>query len=206
MDFELKSCYNFGDLVRIISLLRQPGGCPWDAEQTHESIKKNLIEETYEVIEAINKKDTGLLLEELGDLLMQVVMHAQFEAEKSSFSIEDVCDGICKKLIIRHPHVFGELKADNTAQALGNWEKIKMQTKGYKTVSESINSVPKELPALMRATKIQKKAADIGFDWDSVEGAYSKISEEVEELKEAALTGDKQRTADELGDVLFSVV
>ena len=206
VDFKFKDKYNCGDLVEIMRMLRAPGGCPWDAEQTHESIKKNLIEETYEVIEAINKDDKDLLCEELGDLLMQVVFHAQMEDEKGSFSFDDVADGVCKKLIIRHPHVFGDVTADTVDEVLTNWDAIKKKTKGQKTATDSMLSVPREFPALMRAAKLQKKAADVGFDWDDVSGAVDKLGEEINELREAIAEGDSGHINEEFGDLLFSAV
>ena len=181
VDFNFKPCYNMQDLIDIMRILRAPGGCPWDAEQTHESIKKNLIEETYEAIEAINKSDNELLCEELGDLLMQIVYHAQMESEKGEFGFDEVVDGVCKKLIVRHPHVFGDVTVSSVDDVLTNWDDIKKKTKGQKTVTESMFSVPRELPALMRATKLQKKAADIGFDWPDVSGALDKLEEEIAE-------------------------
>ena len=174
-DFQFKDKYDAYDLVKIMQLLRAPGGCPWDAEQTHQSIKKNLIEETYEVIEAINKDDKSLMCEELGDLLMQVVFHALMEQESGVFDFDDVADGVCKKLIERHPHVFGEVSVSGVDDVLTNWDAIKRKSKGQKTTTESMLSVPRELPALMRATKLQKKAADVGFDWDDVCGALDKV-------------------------------
>lgn len=206
LDFSFKDCYDVGDLVRIMELLRAPGGCPWDAEQTHESIKKNLIEETYEVIEAINKKDKELLCEELGDLLMQVVFHAQMESEEGNFDFDKVADGVCKKLIIRHPHIFGDVSVSGVDDVLTNWDAIKRQTKGQKSTAESMFSVPRELPALMRATKLQKKAADVGFDWDDVSGALDKLEEEIAELRQAISNNDKANANEELGDILFSAV
>ena len=205
-DFEFKSGYNIDDLLEIMSRLRAPGGCPWDAEQTHESIKKNLIEETYEVIEAINKNDRDLLLEELGDLLMQVVFHAQIETEAGGFNFDDVCDGISKKLIERHPHVFGDVNVSGVDDVLTNWDNIKRRSKGQNKGSETMLTVPRELPALMRASKIQQKAAKLGFDWPDVAGAMDKLSEERVELKEAIESGDKAASAEELGDLLFSAV
>lgn len=206
LDFSYKDCYDVEDLVRIMQLLRAPGGCPWDAEQTHESIKKNLIEETYEVIEAINKKDKELLCEELGDLLMQIVFHALMEQEEGSFDLNDVADGVCKKLIVRHPHVFGEVSVSGTDEVLTNWDAIKRQTKGQKSTAESMFSVPRELPALMRATKLQKKAADVGFDWNDVSGALDKLEEEIAELRQAISNNDKANADEEMGDILFSAV
>ncbi len=206
VDFNLKSCYNMQDLIDIMRLLRAPGGCPWDAEQTHESIKKNLIEETYEVIEAINKSDNELLCEELGDLLMQIVFHAQMESEKGEFGFDEVVDGVCKKLIVRHPHVFGDVTVSSVDDVLTNWDDIKKKTKGQKTVTDSMFSVPRELPALMRATKLQKKAADVGFDWPDVSGALDKLEEEIAELRVAIANNDSDNISEELGDLLFSAV
>ena len=206
VDFERKESYNINDLVEIMKLLRSPGGCPWDAEQTHESIKKNLIEEAYEVIEAINKNDDELLCEELGDLLMQVIFHSCMEEEKGVFDFADVCDGICKKLVERHPHVFGETKISGVEDVLTNWDAIKRKSKGQKTTTQSMLSVPRELPALMRATKLQKKAADVGFDWSDVSGALDKLQEEIDELRQAVENNDRENMNEELGDVLFSAV
>lgn len=205
-DFKFKERYGVNDLVEIMRILRAPGGCPWDAEQTHESIKKNLIEETYEVIEAINKNDKELLCEELGDTLMQVVFHAQMEKEAGTFDFDDVSDGVCKKLIERHPHVFGEVAISGVDDVLTNWDAIKRKSKGQKSTTESMQSVPRELPALMRATKLQKKAADVGFDWNDVSGALDKLEEEIAELRAAIANKDKENIAEELGDILFSAV
>ena len=185
VNFELKSRYNYDDLLRVVHILRSPGGCPWDAEQTHESIRKDFIEETYEVIEAINKNDKELMCEELGDLLMQVVFHAQMEREEGSFEFNDITDGICKKLIERHPHVFGQVSISGVDDVLTNWDAIKRKSKGQKTTTQSMNSVPRELPALMRAQKIQSKAKKAGFDWDDVSGAFDALESEIQELKKA---------------------
>ncbi len=204
--FEFKDKYDFYDLVRIMKVLRGEGGCPWDAEQTHESIKKNFIEETYEVIEAINKKDPALLCEELGDVLLQVVFHAEMENEKNVFSVDEVTDGICKKLIERHPHVFGEVKINGVGDVLNNWDAIKRSTKGQKTQSVAMQSIPRELPALMRSTKTQEKAKKAGFDWDNIDDVFAKLDEEILELKNAYKSGVKKDIEDELGDVLFSTV
>lgn len=205
-DFEFKEKYNVYDLVKIIKMLRGEGGCPWDMVQTHESIRKDFIEETYEVIEAINKQNPDMLREELGDVLMQVVFHAQIETEKGVFDIDDVADEICKKMIVRHPHVFGDVSAETVDDVLTNWDEIKRRTKGQKSTSEAIDSVPRELPALMRAAKVQKKAAKAGFDWSDVSGALDRLQDEIRELKEAIETGEHGEMSDELGDVLFSAV
>ena len=205
-EFVLKDKYNMDDLVAIIKVLRAPGGCPWDREQTHESIKKNFIEETYEVVEAINKQSPDMLREELGDVLLQIVLHTEMESEKGNFTFDDVANDIVQKLVVRHPHVFGEVVANNTAEALNSWDAVKLKTKGQKNQTESMLSVPRELPALMRAQKIQHKAAKIGFDWDDVGGAVDKLYEEIDELKTAMEQGKRLDIEDEFGDVLFSCV
>lgn len=205
-NFQFKDKYNVYDLVDIIRLLRAEGGCPWDIEQTHESIRQCLIEETYETIEAINKKSIPMLREELGDVLMQVIFHAQIETENGNFTIDDVADENAKKMIIRHPHVFGTVNVDGVDDVLTNWDEIKRQTKKQKSVSESIDSIPRELPALMRAQKTQRKASKVGFDWDDVKGAIDKHMEELEELKAAIENQDSENAFEELGDVLFSAV
>ena len=205
-DFSFKERYNVEDLIDIVELLRSPEGCPWDREQDHKSIRRDFLEETYEVIEAINKNDKELLLEELGDVLLQVVFHTQIEREQGNFQLNDVADGVCKKMIERHPHVFGEVKADTSAEVLDNWDAIKKQTKKQKSQTESMLSIPREFPALMRADKVQKKAAKVGFDWDSIDGAFDKVSEELNELKIAVKNNDYENMHEELGDLLFSVV
>lgn len=205
-DFEFKEKYDTDDLIRIIYLLRQPDGCPWDREQTHESIKKNFIEETYEVVEAINKNSPVMLREELGDVLMQIALHAQMESEQNNFDYNDIVDDLCKKLIIRHPHVFGEEHCENSEQVLETWNSVKMKTKGQKSITETMTSVPKELPALMRAQKVQSKAAKVGFDWDDVSGAVEKIHSECDELVDAIDNKSKDEQIEELGDLLFSCV
>lgn len=205
-EFVLKDKYNMDDLVAIIKVLRAPGGCPWDREQTHESIKKNFIEETYEVVEAINKQSPDMLREELGDVLLQIVLHSEMESENGNFTFDDVANDIVQKLVVRHPHVFGEVVANNTAEALNSWDAVKLKTKGQKNQTESMLSVPRELPALMRAQKIQHKAAKIGFDWDDVGGAVDKLYEEIDELKTAMEQGKRLDIEDEFGDVLFSCV
>ncbi len=205
-NFEFKSRYDLADLLHIMQCLRAPGGCPWDAAQTHESIKKNLIEETYEVIEAINKQDRDLLLEELGDLLLQVVFHAEMENEKGNFNFDDVCNGVCQKLVERHPHVFGTVRADNAEEALSSWDEVKRKKKGQKKGSVPMLSIPRELPALMRADKVQTKAKKVGFDWPDISGALDKLEEETVELKQAIDSGNAAEISMELGDLLFSAV
>ncbi len=199
-----KDRYSFEDLVEIMKMLRAPDGCPWDREQTHESIRRNFIEETYEVCEAIDEKNASHLCEELGDVMLQVVFHAQLEEEQGTFDINDVTTGVCRKLILRHPHVFGTVHADTSEQVLKNWEEIKKTEKSLKTYSDEIDAVAKTLPSLIRAEKIQKKAAKAGFDWPDAEGAYAKILEEKDELRAAAGAGGD--VEDELGDLLFACV
>ena len=197
-----QTTYGFDDLVAIMEILRSEGGCPWDREQTHESIRKNFIEETYEVVDAIDHKDTAGLREELGDVLMQVVFHARMEEEIGSFTIDDVCREVCEKLIIRHPHVFSDTVADDSATVLKNWEEIKNKTKGIEKQSESLMAVPEALPALMRAQKIQHRAAKIGFDFPDADAALQKLEEEITEVRQA----DEAHKKEEIGDVLFSAV
>ncbi|MBQ2971417.1 MAG: nucleoside triphosphate pyrophosphohydrolase [Ruminococcus sp.] len=206
MDFEIKNKYDFSDLVKIMKILRSPDGCPWDRVQTHESIRANFIEETYEAIEAIDTKDTALLKEELGDVLMQVIFHSLMEEEVGSFDIDDVCDEVCKKLIVRHPHVFSDTIADTPDEVLKNWDQIKMNTKSQKSQSEVLDSVSKSLPALMYSQKVQHKAAKVGFDFEKTDDALSKVYEELSELKEAINNNDNENISEELGDLLFSVV
>lgn len=206
VDFQQKSNYSIDDLIEIVKLLRGEGGCPWDREQTHESIKADFIEETCEAIEAIDLKDTELLREELGDVLLQVVFHCRLEEEVGSFRFEDICDGICKKLIVRHPHVFGSVQADNTDQVLKNWDAIKMQTKGQESYTDTLTSVAKLLPALMRAQKVGKRAMRAGMDFRTAQDAIDCIANEKAELDAAVANGDKKNIEEELGDLLFSCV
>ena len=206
VDFEIKDNYDINDFLRLVTVLRSPGGCPWDRKQTHESIKKNFIEETYEVVEAINKADTESLKEELGDVLLQVAMHSEMESEKGSFDFNDVVNDICKKLVVRHPHVFGDSAAQNSDEALQNWDRVKLKTKGMKKQSEAMIKVPREFPALMRAQKVQEKAAKAGFDWDDINGAVDKLHEEIDELETALAACVGKDIEEEFGDVLFSCV
>lgn len=206
MEFQAKENYQVSDLVRIMSLLRSENGCPWDREQTHKSIRKNLIEETYEVVEAIDANDSKMLCEELGDLLLQVVFHTRMSEEAGEFSIDDVANGICKKLILRHPHIFGNVVVNNTKQVLDNWEEIKKKEKGQTTISETLHSVPIVLPALMRSQKVQKRAAKSGFDYPNVAMALEDLESEIAELKASISQKDDSACNEELGDVLFSAV
>ncbi len=206
VDYKQKGHYEIDDLLEIMRLLRSPDGCHWDREQTNQSIRSNLLEETHEAIEAINQGDANLLCEELGDILLQIVFHCQIQQENSQFGFSDVVDGICKKLIIRHPHVFSDAKVENSSQILENWDKIKRKTKGGKTQADLLLSVPKSLPALMRSAKVQSRAARVGFDWSDVSGALKALKDETIELEQAISDGNVERIEDELGDVLFSAV
>ena len=180
MEFQRKDKYSMDDLLEIMKILRAPGGCPWDREQTHQSIRNCFIEETYEAVEAIDTEDPVLLQEELGDVLLQVLFHSEIEEEEGRFDFSDVVDGEAKKMVERHPHVFGSVTVDGTEDVLTNWDAIKKKTKAQKTQTEVLQSVSKALPALMRSQKVQQKAAKVGFDWPDV--------------------------SEELGDLLFSVV
>lgn len=206
VDFEIKDNYDINDFLRLVTVLRSPGSCPWDRKQTHESIKKNFIEETYEAVEAINKADAEGLKEELGDVLLQVAMHSEMESEKGSFDFNDVVNDICKKLVVRHPHVFGDAAAQSSDEALQNWDQVKLKTKGMKKQGEAMIKVPREFPALMRAQKVQEKAAKAGFDWDDINGAVDKLHEEIDELETALAAGVGKDIEEEFGDVLFSCV
>ena len=206
IDFVRKNAYGIKDLVEIVAILRMPGGCPWDREQTHATLRRGLLEEAYEVIEAIEEDNPAHLQEELGDVLLQVVFHAQIEQERGAFDLDAVCDTICKKLIFRHPHVFGDTAVDDTAEVLANWDELKKQEKGQQTVSESMEAVARSLPALWRAEKVQGKAAKVGFDWHEPQGALDKLGEELDELKVAMAGGDSAEIQEELGDLLFTAV
>lgn len=206
VDFTQKQRYSIDDLLEIVRLLRSEGGCPWDREQTHKSIKSDFIEEVCEAIEAIDLEDTGLLREELGDVLLQVVFHCIIEEESNSFVFDDVCDEICKKLIVRHPHVFGDTIVNSTDEVLKNWDSIKMKTKGQETYTDTLNSVAKSLPSLMRAQKVGKRAKRAGMDFKSAEDAMTCIGLEKAELDEAVALNDKQKIEEEIGDLLFSCV
>lgn len=201
-----KSVYDFQDLLEIMERLRcKEGGCPWDVAQTHESIRRNFIEEAYEAAEAIDQKDNGHLCEELGDVLLQVVFHTQIAKEEGAFDIRDVCTGICKKLILRHPHIFGTAdKLTEAGQTLDLWEEVKRKEKHQQTYTDAMNDVAKSLPALIYAEKVQSRAKRSGFDWPEVSGAMDKVREETEEL--AQVMHQPELAEEELGDLLFASV
>lgn len=207
IDFQCKSRYGWEDLLRVMAILRAPGGCPWDAEQTHASIRRDLLEETWEVADALDRDDPEAMCEELGDLLLQVVFHAQIETEAGRFRIDDVVHGITQKMIYRHPHVFGGgMEADTSEEVLVNWEILKRKEKDQRSTADAIEAVPHTLPALWRAEKVQKKTAKVGFDWSDRMDALRKLEEEVRELREALERGETDAPhgiREEVGDTLF---
>ena len=205
VNWPVKDSYDCKDLESIVRILRHPGGCPWDIEQTHQSIRRNFLEEAYEAAEAIDNGDMDALKEELGDVLLQVYFHASIEEDAGNFTLDGVADGICKKLIYRHPHVFGNVTVGSTGEVLSNWEELKQKEKHQDTPADAVDAVARTLPALWRAEKMKKKAAKAGFDWRDISAALDKLSEEAGELRCAALRGDGD-PAEELGDVLFSAV
>jgi tetrapyrrole methylase family protein/MazG family protein len=198
--------YDINHLCEIMDILRSPEGCPWDREQTHESLKRYLLEETYEVIECIDRNDMDKLAEELGDVLLQVVFHCQIAREGGAFDMLDVISRVCRKMISRHTHIFGDAVAQSSQQVLENWEDLKKREKGLKTHTQVLRDIPAVLPALVRSYKVQEKAAMVGFDWDSIEGAMNKVTEELEELKAASAGTDIRKIEEEMGDLLFAVV
>lgn len=206
MDFKTKEKYNVDDLIEIVKILRSPNGCPWDKVQTHESMRQGFIEEVYEAIEAIDTGDTELLKEELGDVLLQVVFHSELESEKNGFKLDDVADGICKKLILRHPHVFGNVNAETTDEVLRNWDAIKMESKSQKTAGETLQSVSKALPSLMRSEKLQKRAKRAGFDIENTEKAFQSLKNRVDSLYETVKNDNNTLYEEKLGELLFDVV
>ncbi len=216
-DSEQVTNRRFDRLREIVRILRSPGGCPWDQEQTHTSIRKNLIEETYEVLETIDDDDPHAMCEELGDLLLQIMLHAQMEEEAGMFDVLDIIEELNEKLIRRHPHVFGERQAGDAEEALANWQDIKAEEKRSKGVDveamSALDGIPRGLPAFMKALELQKRAAKTGFDWEALEDVLDKVSEELDEFREAALAANADDTSEkrehaieELGDLLFAAV
>ena len=203
-----KENYKIGDMIEIMSILREPGGCPWDREQNHHTIRRNLIEETYEVVEAIDKDDMTLMQEELGDLLLQVVFHARIAEEDDEFDFDDVADGICRKLILRHPHIFGDVQADTTEQVLTNWDNIKKEEKHQKTDREVLDSVSHSLPSLIRADKVGSKARKLGYydhasDFENASSEFTKIYENMNADKP---TETPEEVEAAVGKLLFTAV
>lgn len=201
-----KSRFDFNDLVELMEFLRSKDGCPWDIKQTHDSLMNCTLEEAYEVVEAIRNEDIANLREELGDLLLQVVFHSTIAKDNNDFNIDDVITELVTKLIRRHPHVFKKEDKLNREEVSDNWEAIKQTEKEYDTYSSQLRSVPKVLPSLIRATKVQKKAAKVGFDFENFEDALKKVYEELEEVKEAYIEKNDKNIEEELGDLLFSIV
>lgn len=196
----------FKALVDVVATLRGPNGCPWDREQDHMSLRKYLIEETYEVVETIYQGSPKKLEEELGDLLLQVLLHSELASEQGQFDIADVCEVIRKKLIRRHPHVFGEVEVSGVDDVLHNWEEIKSKEPGREEITSAIGGVPASLPALMYAMEVSKKAVKVGFEWPNIEGVFDKLREETAELEQAVDSGDQDHIKHEIGDLLFTVV
>lgn len=201
LDFLCKESYDLRDFVALVSYLRSPNGCPWDQVQTHESIRRNFLEETYEACEAIDAGDLVHMREELGDVLMQVLFHTDIEREAGHFDIDDVADAACKKLVYRHPHVFRRDEPDAP-----DWDTMKQRERAQTTTAEAMDSVARSLPALWRCEKIQAKAAKTGFEWPDVHAALDKVDEETRELRAAVVSGDTEAIGDELGDLLFAAV
>lgn len=191
-------------LAGIVQRLRAPGGCPWDREQTHESLRGLLVEECHEVVEAIESRDDTNLREELGDLLLHIVMHAQLASERGAFTLSDIAGTICEKMIRRHPHVFGGTQMDDSEAVLKQWDEIKRAEKPHR--KSALDGIAGGLPALLKAQTVQKKAARAGFDWPHIEPVFDKIREETLEVREALAVGDKSALEAEIGDLLFSVV
>ena len=205
VDFQIAENYGMDDLLRIMELLHAPEGCPWDRAQTHQSIRDNMLEEAYEAADAIDRMDMDNLKEELGDVLLQVVFHSSIEEDAGRYDLDAVADGVCKKLIYRHPHVFGDVAVHSTVEILSNWDELKKKEKHQETQADAVDAVARSLPALWRAEKMKKKAAKAGFDWRDVSGALDKLSEELDELRAAALSGEGD-PVEELGDLLFAAV
>jgi len=203
---DLEVTKDFHDLTEVMNTLRDENGCAWDREQTHESLKKYLIEECYEVLEAIEERDEDKIIEELGDVLLQVVFHAQIGKEEGYFNINDVIKGITNKMINRHPHIFKDTENKNSQQVLESWENIKSEEKGFNSYTDALKHVPKNLPGLMRADKVQQKAAKVGFDWDCVEPAMEKVLEELQEVRDVYKGNNRAKILEEVGDLVFSTV
>ncbi len=205
MEIKNKEHYNVYDLVEVVKILRSPDGCPWDKVQTHQTIRNDFIEEVYEAAEAIDNDDTEHLREELGDVLLQVVFHSVIETEQGRFDLDDVADEVCRKMILRHPHVFGEVKADTTEEVLKNWDKIKMDTKSQTKPSEAMESVSKTLPSLMRSQKLQKKASRAGFDYADIDAVFDDVGRNLETLRNNVRYKESSEYEKNLGRLLFSL-
>ena len=198
VSFPQKEHYDLADFRQVIEILRHPGGCPWDQEQTHQSIRRNLLEEAYEAAEAIDTENTTLLQEELGDVLMQVLFHSSIEADAGRFDLDDVADMAVKKLIFRHPHVFGSVDVADSSEVLVNWDALKRQEKHQESYTDTLDAVARSLPALWRAEKVQKKASKAHFDWDNVNQTLDKVHEELGDLEDAIAEGSLEHPEDAL--------
>ncbi|MGL5151980.1 MAG: nucleoside triphosphate pyrophosphohydrolase [Clostridium sp.] len=203
---DLENKRDINDLIDIIERLRGNDGCPWDKEQTHESLRNAIIEESYEVADAIDRMDDNAIIEELGDVLLQVIFHASIGKEEGYFDLSDIVEGISNKMIYRHPHIFGAKTVENSKEVAQNWDEIKKVEKGIESLEEDLKSVAKSLPALIRAHKVQSKAKKVGFDWDNVEDASKKVTEELEEVLEVYKSGNVEKITEEVGDLLFACV
>lgn len=206
VNYTQKSKYDLNDFREIVAILRHPGGCPWDMVQTHESIRRDLLEETAELAEAIDTGDLDLMREELGDVLMQVLFHSSIEEDAGHFDINDVADYAAKKMIYRHPHVFGDVTVSDLEEELNNWDALKRKEKAQNNYTDVLNAVARTLPATWRAEKVTKKAAKAGFDWKEMDSAIDKVEEEFGEVKEAIAEGDRDHISEEIGDLLFAAV
>jgi len=203
---DLNNTIDFYDLLKVMDTLRGEDGCPWDMEQNHESLKRYLIEECYEVLEAIDENNDEMLVEELGDVLLQVVFHAQIGKEDGYFNINDIIKAITNKMILRHPHVFGDVKVKGSEEVLTNWEEIKGKEKNFSSYTDTLKHVAKNLPGLIRAEKVQGKAAKVGFDWNNADPALEKVLEELEEVKDVYKTNNRAKIQEEVGDLIFAAV
>ena len=197
---------NFEQLKEVMSRLRGPDGCPWDREQNHHSLRPFLIEEAYEVLEAIDGGDDGKLAEELGDLLLQIIFHSQIAQEDGRFDVEEVISGIIEKLKRRHPHVFGDKKVKNSRDVLIGWERVKQKEAHGKKDASILDGVPKELPALLKAHRVQEKVSRVGFDWEHIDQVFAKVEEEMAEFRAAYRNNQRQQVEEELGDIFFALV
>lgn len=203
LDFKFKDKYNIDDLLEVTRILRSENGCVWDREQDHKSIRMNVLEEAYEVMEAIDSDDAAMLKEELGDLLFQAVFHCQIENERGRFEFDDICDDVTKKMIYRHPHVFGSVSVENSDDVLRNWDKLKKASKGQESVADTLDSVPKVLPALMRGAKVGKRASNAGFDYNNTEEVLDALKRKLSELELSILDKNDEQTEEQFGQFLY---
>ncbi len=197
------TCGELLEFLEIIRRLRAPDGCPWDREQTHESLKSYVIEEAYELVDAIDSGDDEQIKEELGDVFLQIALHCQIASERDAFSFKDVVDGISRKMIYRHPHVFGEVTVSSAKEVEANWSRLKQ---AERKTSSVLDGIPKDLPGLLRAHRMSERASKVGFDWPDVKSIFKKFEEELEEVKEAYRHGSVKEVQEELGDLLFVIV